>query len=182
MNISGEHVTLRAIEQEDLPLLQKWSNDASIQKMLGGWHFPVGLQDQTKWFEGLSVNSTNQRFAIDVPGHGIVGTANIVNIDWQNRNAFHGMLIGDDSLKGKGIAKDTVMTIMRYAFHEMGLERLDGDMIEYNERSIDFYVRKCGWKIEGTRPSWYYRDGRRWDKVIVGITRQQYDDFTSLTV
>lgn len=177
MNIIGEHVILRAVEEGDLPKLQEWANDPTIQSMLGGWHFPVGAQDQKKWYESLSVGSTNQRFAIDVPGHGIVGTANLVNIDWQNRTAFHGMLIGDASLKGKGIALDTLKSIMKYAFDELGLERLDSDMIEYNVRSIEFYTRKCGWKVEGTKPSWYFRKGRRWDKVIVGITRGQYEDF-----
>ncbi|URI15034.1 GNAT family N-acetyltransferase [Brevundimonas albigilva] len=182
MNIIGEHIVLRAVEEGDLPKLQEWANDPSIQSMLGGWHFPVGMQDQKKWYDGLSVGSTNQRFAIDVPGDGIVGTANLVNIDWQNRNGFHGMLIGDPDLRGKGIALDTVKTIMSYAFNELDLARLDTDIIEYNVRSIEFYTRKCGWRVEGIRPSWYFRKGRRWDKVVVGITRQQYEEFMACSI
>lgn len=177
MNIVGDHVILRAIEEGDLPKLQEWANDSSIQSMLGGWHFPISASDQRKWFESLSFSSTNQRFAIEFPGRGIVGTANLVSIDWQNRTAFHGMLIGDPSLKGKGVALDTVFSIMHYAFNELDLERLDTDIIEYNSRSLEFYTRKCGWKVEGVRPSWYFRKGRRWDKLIVGITRSQYEEF-----
>src|SRR5690606_11803221 len=96
---------------------------------------------------------------------------------WQNRTAFHGVMIGRSDLKGKGIALDAVMTIMNYSFNELGLERLDGDMIEYNTRSIDFYTKKCGWRVEGVKPSWYFRKGRRWNKIIVGITRSQYEEF-----
>ncbi|MBS1158798.1 MAG: wfbC [Proteobacteria bacterium] len=181
MNIFGKKIVLRAIEEDDLPLLHKWSNDPSIQSMLGGWHFPVGMQDQRKWFSSLSFSSDNQRFAIQAPDLGLIGTANLVSIDWQNRTAFHGMLIGDKDLRGTGYALDTLMTLMRYAFEEVGLNRLDGDMIEYNIPSLKFYLEKGGWCREGVKEGWYYRKGRRWDKVIVGITASDYFEHAKKT-
>lgn len=120
---------------------------------------------------------TNHNFAIETEEHGLIGTANLVNIDWKNRNAFHGMMLGDKDTRGKGYALDVVMAIMRYSFKELGLNRLDGDMIAYNERSIDFYMRKCGWQLEGRKKDWFYRNGQYYDKVICGITHQQYDEF-----
>jgi len=97
-----------------------------------------------------------------------------MKIDWRNKNAWHGIMIGDKNIRGKGYGIDTVMTTMRYAFDEMGLERLDGQMIEYNEPSIGMYCKKLGWKKEGTLRNWYFRRGRFWDKVVVGITRKDY--------
>lgn len=66
------------------------------------------------------------------------------------------------------------MAIMRYAFMELGLQRLDGDMIAYNQRSIRFYLDKCGWKQEGVRRNWFFRDGQHHDKIVVGVTRDDY--------
>ena len=175
MNIKGKHIVLRAIEREDLPLLNQWANDPEIQRMLGGWHFPSGLQDQEVWFSSLSCNSLNQRFAIEVRDLGLIGTANLVSIDWKNRNAFHGMLIGDKGVRGKGYGVDTIKTIMRYAFDELELSRLDTDIIAYNEASLRAYIEKCGWVEEGRRTDWYFRDGRRWDKILAGVTRERYD-------
>ena len=40
MNIIGKTVKLRAVEIDDLELLNKWANDPEIWYMLGGWHFP----------------------------------------------------------------------------------------------------------------------------------------------
>ncbi len=174
MNIIGDRITLRAIEERDLPHLQRWANDPDIQAMLGGWHFPISEKDQMKWFDTLAFNSTNQRFSIETKGEGLIGTANIVSIDWQNRTAFHGMLLGEKSAHGKGYAQEVIKTIMRYSFDELGLERLDGDMIEYNEPSIRLYTEKCGWTIEGVKKNWYFRNGRRWNKVVVGVTREDY--------
>jgi RimJ/RimL family protein N-acetyltransferase len=177
MNIKGKTVLLRAIETGDLPSLNEWSNDPDIWYMLGGWHFPFSMQDTTSWYEAITPNDQkNQIFAIEVEGTGIVGTANLVNIDWKNKNAFHGMMLGKHNLRGKGVALDTVMAVMRYAFDELGLNRLDGDMIDYNQRSIEFYINKCGWEVEGRKKDWYFRKGEYHDKVVVGITRQRYQE------
>jgi RimJ/RimL family protein N-acetyltransferase len=174
MNIHGKIVRLRAIEPEDLPLLQHWGNDPTIQRLLGGWHFPTSTVDQRAWLASLNCQSSDQRWAVELPEVGLVGTANLVAIDWKNRTAFHGMLLGNREHQQRGLGRDTIMAVMRYAFDELGLEHLDGDMIEYNSASLKTYVERCGWQIQGRKPAWYYREGRRWDKIIVGISAAQY--------
>jgi RimJ/RimL family protein N-acetyltransferase len=175
MNICGKIVTLRAPELEDVPKLHKWSNDPELWNMLGGWHFPFSSRSTEAWVRGRADgNLTDHVFCIEVPDAGVIGTANLVNIDWKNRTAFHGMMIGETELRGKGYALDTVFAIMRYAFMELGLNRLDSDIIAYNQRSTKFYLEKCGWKEEGVRKDWYYRDGKFHDKVLIGVTRVDY--------
>lgn len=177
MNIRGKIVTLRAIEMEDLDLLAKWSNSPEIWELVGGWHFPYSKLSTEKYIKDVNHNDMKyQNFAIETEEMGFIGTTNLVNIDWKNGNAFNGIMLGDKESRGKGYALDAVMTVMRYAFKELGLNRLDGDMIAYNDRSIDFYIRKCGWVIEGKKEGWFYRNGQRHDKVMVGITHKQYDE------
>ena len=177
MNIKGKMVTLRAPELADVPYLHRWSNDPEIWNMLGGWHFPFSSRSTDEWVNNLKDgNLTDHIFCIETPTDGIIGTANIINIDWKNRNAFHGMMIGKSDLRGKGYALDALYAIMRYAFMELGLQRLDGDMISYNTRSINFYINKGGWKEEGIRKKWFFRNGEYHDKIIVGITRDDYID------
>ncbi len=175
MNIKGKIVTLRAPELSDASQLHEWSNDPEIWNMLGGWHFPFSARSTEEWIRGRrDGNLTDHVFCIDTPDEGVIGTANLVNIDWKNKNAFHGMMIGKKNLRGKGYALDALLAIMKYAFMDLGLQRLDGDMIAYNIRSIDFYIKKGGWKNEGVRKNWFYRDGMYHDKVIVGVERQNY--------
>lgn len=174
MNIQGKKITLRAIESEDLACLHKWANDPDINYMLGGWHFPSSKQDQDKWFNSLSVSGVNQRFAIDTPDLGLIGTANLVDINWKDKNAFHGMLLGDKETQGKGYGIDTIMAINRYAFEELGFMRLDSTIISNNAPSLGAYTKKCGWKIEGTRRNYYFRKNQWFDQIVVGITRNDY--------
>ena len=176
MNILGKIVKLRAIEREDLPLLHKWANDPEIWKMLGGWHFPSNMKYMEGWFDNLGSNPNKQNFAIETVEHGLIGTVNLVDIDWKNNNAFTGLQLGDKDIRGKGYGVDTFMAIQKYAFEELHLERLDGSVIEYNDPGFGFITKHCGWKEEGRQRNWYFRNNKYWDRIMVGITRQDYFD------
>ncbi|MFS2015443.1 GNAT family N-acetyltransferase [Massilia sp. CT11-108] len=178
MNIHGKIVTLRAPELADMSKLHKWSNDPEIWNMLGGWHFPFSSRSTEEWIRSRKDgNLTDHVFCIDTHDAGVIGTANIVNIDWKNKTAFHGIMIGETMFRGRGYALDSVFAIMRYAFMELGLNRLDSDIIAYNDRSMKFYLEKCGWKHEGVRRNWYFRDGSFHDKILIGITRDDYREY-----
>lgn len=175
MSVPGKVVSLRAVEEADLPLLHQWANDESLWRLLGGWRFPSSFESARAWFSSLQSDQTNHRWAIEAIETGeLIGTANLTGLDWKNRHAHHGMMLGPLDMRGKGYGRDTVMAVMRYAFDELGLERLDGDIIEFNEASHRLYVGKCGWQEEGRQRRWHYREGRFWDRIIVGVTREDY--------
>lgn len=177
MNIQGKFLSLRAIEEEDIPLLHKWANDSVTQDGIGELHFPSSIDFHRSWFQNLKSDKLNQRFVVDVPDVGIIGISSLVNIDWRNSHAWHGLVLGDPSHRGKGYGVDAIMATMRYAFDELNLERLDGSMIEYNHHSLATYCgKKLGWKEEGRRRNYFFRKGRYWDQIVVGVTKQDYLD------
>lgn len=181
MNIKGKTLILRAIEEDDLAKLHRWANDAETQDMIGNVHFPSSMDFHRVWFENLKNDTLNQRLAIEAPELGIIGISSIINIDWRNNHAWHGVMLGDADIRGRGYGAEAVMTTMRYAFEELHLERLDGSIIEYNEASYSFYCGKLGWVEEGRQRGWYYRKGRYWDRILVGITRKDYFDLVERT-
>jgi len=178
MHIYGKLVTLRAIEPKDLPWLQKWSNHPETQYMLGGWHFPSSTAVMEKWLKDVQFDTINQRYAISTRQDKLIGTANLTNINWKDRHAFTGVMIGPTELRGNNFGTDTVMAIMRYSFEELALERLDTTIIEYNKPSYRLYINRCGWKEEGRKKNYYWRKNRFWDQIIIGITRYEYFTLT----
>lgn len=182
MNIQGKYLTLRAIEEADLPFLHKWANDPVTQDAIGELHFPSSMNFHRAWFENLKSDKLNQRFMVCTPDGVPIGISSIVQIDWRNRHAWHGLVIGDGSHRGKGYGVDAVMATMRYAFEELNLMRLDGGMIEYNAASIAMYCgRKLGWKEEGRKRHYFFRKGRYWDQIVVGVTQSDYQQVLEQT-
>ncbi len=182
MNIKGKIITLRAIELQDLPLLHKWANDPVTQDGIGEIHFPSSMDFHQQWFQNLKTDRLNQRLLVETAEHGVIGISSIMNIDWRNRHAWHGLVLGEANYRGKGYGVDAIMATMRYAFDELNLERLDGAMIEYNQASIATYCgKRLGWKEEGRRRNYLYRKGRFWDQIIVGITQKDYRELIEQT-
>jgi RimJ/RimL family protein N-acetyltransferase len=174
MNIKGKIVTLRAIEKSDLSRLHDFANDQETQAGIGELHLPSSMNFHEKWFEVTDGNENSIRLAIDVPEYGIVGITSLINIDSRNRRAWHGLMIGDARCRGKGIGIDAIMTTMKFAFDELNLQRLDGSMLETNEASIGLYCEKLGWTKEGVRTSYYYRNGKYFDQILVGVSKEDY--------
>lgn len=174
MNIRGKVVLLRAIEMEDQEMLREMINDHEIEKMVGGYSFPVSKDQQLNWFHSNVNDQNNIRLIIETESDGAIGFANIVNIDWKNRTAFHGIKIANKKFRARGIGTDTVMSIMKYAFEELQLNRLDGSIIEYNEPSRRLYCDKCGWQIEGVKRKAVFKSNDYHDELIVGILREEY--------
>lgn len=175
MNIKGKIVTLRAMTKDDLKMICDMFNDPEIENLVVGWSFPLSYEQQEKWFENNMNDQKNFRFVIETPEDGAVGIATLTDIDWKNRCADHGIKLAKKERRSKGIGTDTVMSIMRYAFDELGLHRLEGSWFDSNVASKGLYT-KCGWKEEGVKREYVYKHGEWRDLTIVGILESDYRD------
>lgn len=174
MNIYGKNVFLRAMEPEDMELLRKTVNDPEMERLVGGWSFPVSKHTQLQWYERVVNDKQNLRLIIETIETGeAIGMANLVNIDWKNRSAFHGIKLFETAPKRCGYATDAVNALMKYAFEELQLMRLDGSWIESNTASLALY-RKCGWKVEGRKEKAIYQDGEYHTLLLGGILAETY--------
>jgi len=88
-------------------------------------------------------------------------------------DAFVGIGIGEPDYWSKGYGSDAMQIILRYAFQELNLHRLSLDVFEYNPRAIRSY-QKVGFQVEGRYRQSLNREGRRWDMIFMGITRQEW--------
>lgn len=173
MNIRGKFVTLRQMSQGDMQMICDMFNDPELEDLVVGWAFPLSIEQQQQWFEKNLNDNRNFRFVIETPEDGAVGIATLIDIDWKNRRATHGIKLANVERRAKGIGTDAVMAIMRYAFDELGLHRLDGSWFDFNEASKRLYT-KCGWKAEGVKREYVYKRGAWRDLTVVGILERDY--------
>lgn len=172
--VLGKKIYLRAMEREDMDLYWDMINDPNISNQIVGWSFPISKYEQERWYEKAVADKKNIKLTIvDKETKKPVGMVTLSSIDWQNRSARHGMKLHTSCPKRRGIGTDAVMTLMKFAFEEVNLHRLDGSWIDYNEPSIRLY-RKCGWKDEGIKKEAIYRNGSYHDLHFAGITKEEY--------
>ena len=169
-------IGLRAVTRKDLELLLRWKNDSEIEYLSGeDWDFPLSMERQEIWYEEYLKDSKNIRFMLDViKDKKTVGYTGFWNLDWKNRKAHTGLVIGDRSARGKGYGVEAIFTIMEYAFLELNLHRLYGKIAEYNTASYKVYVEKCGWKKEGVLEDDFYRRGKYYNTIKVAILKPEF--------
>lgn len=174
MNIYGQSIFLRSVEKKDAEKLMLTINDPETERMVGGWGYPASSEDQLIWIENINNDTNNKRWIIEAIDTGeSVGLVNLLNIDWKNRCAFHGIKLWSDAPKRKGYATDATMTLMYYAFEQLGMNRMEGSIVEYNEPSLRLYT-KCGFQIEGTKRRYLFKDNKYYDQYLIGILREEY--------
>ena len=176
MNLIGKKICLRAMELEDMELLRSTINDPQIERLVGGWSFPVSKYEQNKGFENAVIDKTNIRLIIEsIADKNVLGMISLMEIDWKNRTASYAIKLKSDAPKQKGIASDSEFTLFRFAFEELQLHRLSSEVIEYNTASIAM-TEKCGAKREGVKRSAVYKNGKYHDVICYGVL---YDDYVN---
>lgn len=178
MILKGTNINIRAIEIEDLEFLLNLINDEDFEKMENGWNFPVSASKQQLWYENHLRNESEGRFIIETKEGKLLGYINIINIDWKNRKAHTGIKVANKESPIKGVGKEAVFMIMEYCFDELNLNRLQGCMLEYNTKSYNLYINKCGWVEEGRQRAAVYKNGKYVDLILVGILKSDYERMT----
>lgn len=175
MHFVGKKVVIRAIEREDLAFLRDLHNAPDVARTIE-FAWPLSMAHQERFYERTITDGTTKRLVIEASGQGPIGYTGIWGIDWVDRRATNGIILGS-KFRGQGYATDAIMTVARVAFDDVGLHRLDAEIYEFNEASVALYTRHCGWREEGRRREHVFRNGRFWDRILVGITATEYRAF-----
>lgn len=173
-------LSLRPMERNDLLFLRDLANDPVVRANVVGWDWPLSLASQERWFDGGVDTPTTRRLVIEGDDGTPIGITGLWDIDWHNRTAMTAIKIGGNpEFRGRGYGKRAVWATMDFAFNDVGLNRLYGAILEFNEASFATYVEKSGWKREGVARQHVWRGGRYWDMVHVGVLREEYISWRS---
>jgi UDP-4-amino-4,6-dideoxy-N-acetyl-beta-L-altrosamine N-acetyltransferase len=168
--IKGKKVILRALEKEDLTHCVRWINDSEITKGLG-IIFPISQYEEEKWYENYVKDEKNKIFAIETEKT-YIGNVGLHDIDWINRKALLGIMIGEKKYLSKGYGTDAITTLLEFAFDTMNLNKISLTVFENNQRAIRCY-EKCGFTREGVMREDLFRDGKFHDTLFMSILKRE---------
>jgi diamine N-acetyltransferase len=171
----GDRVRLRSIEREDVPTFVRWFNDPEVRQYLA-MYAPMSKAQEERWFETHLEAKDEFMFAIEARTEDTwvhIGNVGLHRIAWKNRNAVLGIALGEKAYWGQGYGTDAVRTMLRFAFHELNLHRVELDVYDLNPRAIRCY-EKAGFRREGTRRQALFRDGHYYDVHLMAVLQEEF--------
>ncbi len=175
----GQGVRLRAMEREDIAAFVRWFNDPEVRQYMLVYA-PMSTAQEERWFEGRLDAKDDYYFGIEalVDGDWVhIGNIGLHAVDWKNRVTTFAIIIGEKQYWGRGYGTEATRIILRFAFHELNLHRVELEVFDFNPRAIRAY-EKAGFRREGTRRQAHYHDGRYHDAHTMAILRQEFDAAT----
>jgi RimJ/RimL family protein N-acetyltransferase len=187
--LRGERVLLRQpIPEADVSARLEVPADPELSRMYGGSGEPkpvtaedvraslAAIADQDPatvrhfviaarvWPDGRPIERPDGRF---------IGHIRLHELSWRDRRARMAIGIYDRRFWSRGYGGEALRLLLRYAFEELALHRVDLLVLDYNRRAIRSY-EKCGFVREGILRQSALVDGVWHSDVLMSILEQEY--------
>ena len=171
----GEHIYLRGICEEDLSgNYFQWLNDYEVSKYTESGRTPNTKEAMENYFRQVIGNSNNIAFAVvDKESDRHIGNVKLGPINWVHRCAEFGILIGEKEYWGKSFGTEATLLLLRYAFQRLNLHKVILGVCADHAGAIRAYKR-VGFREEGCLREALFIDGTYRDKLIMGVTAQEF--------
>ena len=155
----------------------RWRNDPEIRDNILGYRFPITEAMEAEWIDAVLKDRSRTRIVLaieDKIDSALVGFVYLNNIDWFARSAEFGILIGERSRHGKGLAREALGLVVGYAFETLNLHKLYLRVVAFNKRALALY-RAFGFVKEGVQRQHAFLRGRYYDVVLMGLLRREFE-------
>lgn len=172
----GTLVKLRLREPTDAETLVPWLNDAEVKRHLGG-RYPWSLAAEQAYLRDQTSSPVafgDLGLLIETKEGRPIGTIGLHGMTPENREATLGIMIGEKDCWSQGYGTDAIITLLRFAFAEINLHRVQLEVFADNTRAIACY-RKCGFVEEVRMRRDRYRLGAWIDALVMGVLRTEFD-------
>jgi RimJ/RimL family protein N-acetyltransferase len=170
----GQRIYFRPLELDDELLLRKFINDPANWRFLRNVQ-PLNSVREREWIESLGKSGTDYVFGITLKqGDRLIGVTGLHQVSLVNRSAVFGINLGDTAQQGRGYGREATQLVLRYAFEELNLNRVELSVYSDNWRAIRMY-QKVGFVQEGCARQAHYGNGRYQDEYRFGILRSEWE-------
>ncbi len=165
LNVVGDLVALGPHRRDLLPTYQRWINDFATLRTLGIPPGPTTLEAETAWYDRTSHDAAV--FTIYERSSGRpIGNTDLREIDYRNRSAGFGLLIGEAECRGKGYGTEATRLMLDVAFTALGLHSVLLSTYAYNLAGYHAYLN-AGFREIGRRRECRWMGGRLWDEILM---------------
>lgn len=172
--LKGKRIYMRPVELADAPVLQRYANAPDVRQMISN-QFPHSLISEEEWIKKISKDSTKEVVLAIVllETDQVIGVMGLHSINWKDRTATTGALIGKEEWRGKGYGTEAKMLFLNHAFNELNLRKICSVALEFNKLSLGFNA-KCGYKEEGRQKKHVFVNGGYSDLVLTAVFQEDF--------
>lgn len=165
---SSQRHSLRPLNKDDLPDILEWRNHPDIRRYMFSQH-KISEWEHLNWYEVYSMDETKDALIFEVNE---VATGFMqFNSDRLNNCADWGFYMAPTAARGFGVAMGRLG--LEYAFVQLGLNKLSGQAIAFNNSSIKFHL-SLGFTQEGLRREQYRSDEKYYDVAMFGLLKADW--------
>lgn len=174
--LRGSRVRLTALTQDDLPTVAGWHQNPEFLRLLDALPYPKTETSLAQRLDDTDKATDAFLFAIrTLDGDTPIGYVELDGILWTHRVGGVSIAIGEAKHRGQGYGYEVMRLMLRFAFDELNLHRVQLTVFSYNERAIALY-EKLGFQREGVHREHLQRDGKRYDMYLYGLLRSEWEE------
>lgn len=168
--VETARLRLRPFTLDDAPAIFAYAHDPELAR-LGMWPPSTSLEETrdeiAEIIEGYQ-GGAQWTWAIEQKSdQAMIGRCDLLKYRREHRSAEIGYALARHAW-GQGYATEAMRALVRYAFDELTLHRLEAIVLPFNAASIRV-LEKIGMQREGVKREAYYIDGQFVDLLCYGL-------------
>lgn len=177
--LDGQKSYLIPFEEEHIEdkNYKNWLRDYDVVKSINRLDYicPASAESIRNYCKAVIESDKDIFLAIYVKADNkFIGTIRVNNINWYTRVADIGILIGDKSYWGKGIATDSIHTVSKYLLNTLGIRKLTAGLMDIN-KSMQRVFEKLGFQVEGVFRKQDRFEGNYIDHIYMGCFKEEFN-------
>lgn len=169
----GENVYLSPMNPDDVEKFLVWLSDMDVTDYIGNTHRVQNYENEKRWLQDELAKGGYVFEIVTVADDIAIGNMSLKDVDFVNRRATLGIMIGEKESRNKGYGTEAIRLLLDFAFNYLNLNNVDLTYVACNTRARKCY-EKVGFREIGHRRNSRFINGAYYDEVYMDILAEEF--------
>lgn len=165
-----EFVDITTLDQKGAMDVLRVRNEPSIRHNMYTDHI-IQPDEHLGWIDRLAQSTSTVFFAVICEGN-IIGGASLSELDQVHKRAAWAFFISKE-YHGRGLGSALENQFIDFVFDNFDIEKLNCEVISFNKTVVEMH-KKFGFVVEGERRDHVIRDDKKYNAILLGITKEEW--------